>query len=149
MNWIRKIAPYLLLSVFSLTTLHAVFPHAHHVHDLAHSHETNFHNHEEHHHHDASDHSHQELENESKSAFEFFLEFHSHGTDSQPNFTHSEVVFTKKQIKDQYRHSIYIDDELLLVELPQKHHSIYATINKRPLSPLLNTISPRGPPSLV
>lgn len=46
MNFIRKIAPFLLLSVFCFIQAHAILPHVHHIHDdIENHHDTNHHHH--------------------------------------------------------------------------------------------------------
>lgn len=145
MNSIRKIAPFLLLSVFSITQLHAILPHIHH------DHHSDFEGLVIEHHH--SDEHSEEVSNASynhNTTSEFlahFFEAHSH--QHVPN----EVVVLVDDLKVQSksksdflqtlsRYQIAVPEEErkpIIQRFSDELHSIS----------YLSSYSLRGPPSLV
>lgn len=147
-NLIRKIAPFLLLSVFSITQLHAIFPHDHHDHssDILHL--------ADHHHSDdhfgESEHTSDNL-GDNNSASDFFnhlFEGHSH----QHVPVESMILTDDVNCQTKSKHDIvptvvWFDYGITLEENKQ-------AITNSPSSAILSvfylsSLSRRGPPSLV
>ncbi|WP_459210906.1 hypothetical protein [Aquimarina rhabdastrellae] len=151
MNSIRKIAPIVLLSIFSLTLLHTILPHIHHVHELEHA----ITDHDVDHHHDDIDTNHH---HENKSGdhhndldfFNHFLESHAH------NAITDEVIVLAQYVKTALEKTT--DDSTKILPytflLKRDLSSITSTINdiyvlKSVRKPLLTSLSLRGPPAFI
>lgn len=148
MNIIRKIAPVLLLSVFSLTQLHAILPHVHHDHhstgeivEFEHHHNDSHDSHDENFVHDSNDH-------DSSSEFiAHFFDAHSH-----QDVPHQHIVLTDElKVQSKTKSDFTQVDFSYKVTVPEKERkpivkrfsNIYYPI------PYLSSLSLRGPPSLV
>lgn len=149
MNCIRKIAPVLLLCVFSITQLHAVIPHKHHNHDS---------NNEgldvEHHHHHNDHHSHDEPFNDSHNHDNTSDEFVAHFLDSHSHQDiHHEVIVLvdNVKLKKKSNSNFLITDFAYKIAVPEKERKpiVKGISDVHSLTFYLSSFSLRGPPVLV
>lgn len=148
MNFIRRIAPLFLLSIFSLTQLHAIFPHVHHDHDGGGIDSVSTH----HHHHDGSELGDFPIDsNDHDHALGFWdqiLEGHSH-----QNLPAEENALVDA-IKRQFGSATFIIDSIIdygtvSLDVDKKQSTTdydYGLVHDQLY---LSALSHRGPPSLV
>jgi ABC-type Zn2+ transport system substrate-binding protein/surface adhesin len=139
-----QIKAYFLLGIFLLTSVHQIFPHAHHEHqeekkEIAHHH----HGDEDHHHHDKK-------EKEQEGFITYLLALHSHSgsTNEIPVLKdYSEnYSFQKSENKKKVSENPFIGGEIL-IDQDSSISEIYYPPRKY-FNPYLSFLSLRGPPAL-
>ncbi len=147
MKFIRKIAPFLLLSIFSLTQLHAILPHTHHDHTLDANKIT-----KEHHHHI----EHSEAANISDThkheinLIEYLFERHSHNIALKEDVT--LYNFQKQKSEDLKVAAKYVLYKYCYdVRYITKQYRVFNHIEpeRKTTDFLCNSYSLRGPPSFI
>ena len=146
-NCIRKIAPFLLLCVFSITQLHAIIPHKHHDHtssseqlDVEHDHH--------HHHHSNAENSNDVHDHDSSSEFiAHFFDSHSH-----QNIHHEVIVLVDNvKVKTKSNSTFSRIDFAYKIAVPEKERKpiVKGISDVHSLTFYLSSFSLRGPPVLV
>lgn len=145
MNFIRKIAPFLLLSIFSIAQLHDIIPHLHHDHHndvvdttLTHHHYDNYH-----------EKSFKDVHN-----YEITSEFIAHFFDSHSHqdAPHEHIVLTNDiKVQSKSKNDLVqtnFDYKVIVPEEERKPISqgVYKALYSKSY---LSSFSLRGPPSLV
>lgn len=145
MNSIRKIAPFLLLSVFSITQLHAILPHIHHDHHSDYEELVIEHHHSDEHSEEVSNVSYNH--NTTSEFLAHFFEAHSH--QHVPN----EIIVLVDDLKVQSKSKsdfVYIPYSYQIAVPEEERKPIIQgfSVELHSIS-YLSSFSLRGPPYLV